>query len=215
VIRWHSIPTTDFFVRRSGENLRNGWNLQKAAGSCLVSYHAFCNDENLIDIECSDERPQGTQVLPLTRIDQTKPNPKSGAVQLEWNNTGDLLLVRFGAIFPGSKSCEKLRCHHLENVPTAVHIFDFPSPQQEFVPRLRSVLLHSHPVLSARWNPVRKGSLLLGCGTRSVYVWSDEWMNEGGEEEEMAECIGVPTRKFLIVFLTFSFLGFPHLFLSL
>ncbi|KXN83915.1 WD repeat-containing protein WRAP73 [Leucoagaricus sp. SymC.cos] len=127
----------------------------------------------------SYEQPQGTQVLSLIRPDQTKPNPKSGTVQLEWNNTGDLLLVRF------------------DNVSTAVHIFDFPSPQQEFVPQLRSVLLHSHPVLSARWNPVRKGSLALCCGTQSVYVWSDEWMNESGGAEEMAECIGVPARKFV------------------
>ncbi|KAJ3565461.1 hypothetical protein NP233_g7617 [Leucocoprinus birnbaumii] len=126
----------------------------------------------------SYERPQGTQVLTLIRADQTKANPKSGPVQLEWNNTGDLLLARF------------------DNVPTAVHIFDFPSPQQEFVPRLRSVLLHTNPVLNARWNPVRKGSLVLCCGAQSVYVWSDEWMSELGEEEEMAECVGVPAHKF-------------------
>ncbi|KAF5355775.1 hypothetical protein D9756_004069 [Leucocoprinus leucothites] len=126
----------------------------------------------------SYERLQGTQVLSLIRADQTKSNPKSGPVQLEWNNTGDLLLARF------------------DNIPTAVHIFDFPSPQQEFVPRLRSVLIHSNPVLNARWNPVRKGSLVLCCGMQSVYVWSDEWVNEAGEEEEMAECIGVPAQKF-------------------
>lgn len=85
---------------------------------------------------------------------------------------------------------------HPENVPTAVFIYDFPSPQQEFVPRLRSVLLHSSPVFNARWNPVRKGSLVVCCNTQSVYTWSDEWVNESGEEEEMAECIGVPTREF-------------------
>lgn len=45
-----------------------------------------------------DERLQGAQILPLIRADQTKPSPKSGTVQLEWNNTGDLLLVRFGAV---------------------------------------------------------------------------------------------------------------------
>ncbi|KAF9455040.1 YVTN repeat-like/Quino protein amine dehydrogenase [Macrolepiota fuliginosa MF-IS2] len=126
----------------------------------------------------SYERPQGVHVLPLIRSDQTKPNPKSGTAQLEWNTTGDLLLVRF------------------DNVPTAVHIFDFPSPQEVFVARLRSVLLHSHPVISSRWNPARKGSLVLCCGTQGVYTWSDEWVSESGEEEEMAECIGVPAQKF-------------------
>jgi hypothetical protein len=43
-----------------------------------------------------DERLQGPQSISLIRADQTKPSPKSGAVQLEWNKTGSLLLVRFG-----------------------------------------------------------------------------------------------------------------------
>ncbi|KAG6336125.1 hypothetical protein ID866_2963 [Astraeus odoratus] len=29
----------------------------------------------------------------------------------------------------------------------------------------------------------------------ALYTWSDEWVGESGEEEEMAECIGVPTNK--------------------
>lgn len=29
-----------------------------------------------------------------------------------------------------------------------------------------------------------------------MYTWSDEWVSEGGDdEEEMAECIGVPASK--------------------
>lgn len=39
---------------------------------------------------------------------------------------------------------------------------------------------------------MRKGSLALCCGMQSVYIWSDEWHGDAGEEEEMAECIGVP-----------------------
>jgi hypothetical protein len=34
-----------------------------------------------------------------------------------------------------------------------------------------------------------------------VYTWSDEWVNENGEEEEMAECIGVPAREFTVNFV--------------
>lgn len=82
-----------------------------------------------------------------------------------------------------------------ENVPNAVFLFDFPSARETFIPKLRTVLLHSQPVLRARWNPVRKGSLCLCCGIQSVYIWSDEWQGESGEEEEMAECIGVPASK--------------------
>lgn len=66
------------------------------------------------------------------------------------------------------------------------------------MPRLRTVLLHSLPVLHARWNPVRKGSLALCCGTQSVYTWSDEWVGEGGTEEDIAECIAVPASKLLL-----------------
>ena len=85
-----------------------------------------------------------------------------------------------------------------ENIPTAVFLFNFPSPRETAIPRLRTVLLHSQPVLHARWNPVRKGSLCLCCGIQSVYIWSDEWQGEGDEEEEMAECIGVPASQSFI-----------------
>ncbi|KIM66308.1 hypothetical protein SCLCIDRAFT_1153469 [Scleroderma citrinum Foug A] len=125
----------------------------------------------------SYERSRGPQPINVHRVDPTKPNPKSGAAQLDWNKTGTLLLVRF------------------ENVPTLVHIYDFPAPSDPFVPRLRCVLQHQNPVLNARWNPVRKGSLVICCGTQSIYTWSDEWVGDGGDEEEMAECIGVPTTK--------------------
>ncbi|KAF9462116.1 WD repeat-containing protein 8 [Collybia nuda] len=125
----------------------------------------------------SYERLHGLQAITLNRADQTKPNPRSGVVQLEWNITGSLLLVRF------------------ESTPTVVHIYDFPT-SQTFTPKLRTVLVHSQPVLHARWNPIRKGNLALCCGTQSIYIWSDEWLGEGGSEEEMAECIGVPAKKF-------------------
>lgn len=125
----------------------------------------------------SYERLRGPLTVNVPRIDPAKPNPKSGAAQLEWNKTGTLLLVRF------------------ENVPTLLHIYDFPTPSQPFVPRLRCVLQHQKPVLNARWNPMRKGSLAICCGTQSIYTWSDEWVGEIGDEEEMAECIGVPASK--------------------
>lgn len=124
----------------------------------------------------SYERLQGPQTISLQRTDPTKPNPKSGAVQLEWNKTGTLLLVRF------------------ENCPTVVHLYDFPASSDPFVPRLRCIFQHSKPVLHAQWNPVRKGSLALCSGSGSIYTWSDEWIGENGVEEDMAECIGVPAN---------------------
>lgn len=124
-----------------------------------------------------DDHINGPHVLTTIRADPTKPNPKSGVVQMEWNLTGSLLLVRF------------------DNIPSAVFIFEFPVSPESFMPRLRTVLLHTQPLLHARWNPVRKGSLALCCGIQSVYIWSDEWQGDSGEEE-MAECIGVPANNF-------------------
>ncbi|TFK30772.1 YVTN repeat-like/Quino protein amine dehydrogenase, partial [Coprinopsis marcescibilis] len=126
----------------------------------------------------SYEKLRGTQTLSIVRPDLSRPYPKSGVVQLEFNSTGDLLLVRF------------------ENTPNTLHIFDFPTPDEQFFPRLRTVLIHSQPILHARWNPVRKGSLVLCCGTPSIYTWSDEWVGETGAQEDIAECIGVPAKQF-------------------
>ncbi|KAI0053377.1 YVTN repeat-like/Quino protein amine dehydrogenase [Auriscalpium vulgare] len=126
----------------------------------------------------SYERLQGPQPLSVVRPDPSKPNPKSGTLQLEFNKTGTLLLARF------------------EGVPTAIHLFAFPAAGEPFAAHLRSVLIHSRPVLQARWNPMRRGSLAMSCGERAVYMWSDEWVGEDGRVEETAECIGVPAHKF-------------------
>ncbi|EGO05153.1 hypothetical protein SERLA73DRAFT_118703 [Serpula lacrymans var. lacrymans S7.3] len=116
----------------------------------------------------SYDKLPGPQSLSLLRVDPTKPHPKTGAVQLEWNITGSLLLVRY------------------ENVPTAVHIYEFPSPSSSassattpFNPRLRCVLSHTRAVQAAQWNPVRRGSLAMCCGAGCMYTWSDEWVGEG------------------------------------
>jgi hypothetical protein len=84
------------FPRKLGENLQIGWNLQRAADFCLVCRKLpLSHDSNSVSL---DERLSGSQVLSIVRADQTKSSPKSGALQLEWNNRGDLLLVRFGAM---------------------------------------------------------------------------------------------------------------------
>ncbi|PFH54782.1 hypothetical protein AMATHDRAFT_72548 [Amanita thiersii Skay4041] len=126
----------------------------------------------------SYERLQGPLTVPMIRSEQARTSQKSGVAQIEWNTTGSLLLAR------------------VESMPNVIYLYDFPSPQERFSPRLRTVLIHSQPVLQARWNPVRRNSLVLCCGGQSVYEWSDEWVGENGIEEEMAECIGVPTENF-------------------
>ncbi|KZT30673.1 WD repeat-containing protein 8 [Neolentinus lepideus HHB14362 ss-1] len=125
----------------------------------------------------SFERMQGSQSIPVSRPDLTKAHPKNGVVQLQWNKSGTYLMARF------------------ENAPNVINIYSFPTATESFVPRLSSVLIHSNPVLQAQWNPTREGNLVACCGNRAIYTWSDEWVTENGEEEEMAECIGVPARK--------------------
>ncbi|TFK56980.1 WD repeat-containing protein 8 [Heliocybe sulcata] len=125
----------------------------------------------------SFERMQGSQPMPVTRPDLTKAHPKNGVMQLQWNRSGTYLMARF------------------ENAPNVINIYSFPASKENFSPRLSSVLILSNPVLQVQWNPTRDGNLVACCGNRAIYTWSDEWVGENGEEEEMAECIGVPAKK--------------------
>jgi hypothetical protein len=127
----------------------------------------------------SYERSKGPQLLPIPRTESSgkRPYPRTGVVQLDWNKNGTMLMARF------------------ENAPAAVYVYDFPQPGETFAPKLRCVLMHAQPVLNARWNPLRKGHMAICCGVGSLFTWSDEWVNEDGGEDDMAECIGVPTSK--------------------
>jgi hypothetical protein len=80
----------------------------------------------------------------------------------------------------------------LEYATNAVFILQIPGASEPFRPRLRSILVHQQPVTHARWNPVKAGSLALTCGTSALYIWSNEWINDDGGLEEMAECVSVP-----------------------
>ncbi|KZT63453.1 YVTN repeat-like/Quino protein amine dehydrogenase [Daedalea quercina L-15889] len=151
----------------------------------------------------SYERLQAPHTLCLTVRDRTKPPPELPAASkttcsehLAWNVDGTTLMVRYGG------------------APDAIWLYAFPSfarpaeeksvpaPHRTLKPKLRSVLLHAAAVTSVWWNPVRKGSLACATGGGAVYLWSDEWESEGeggqtdGEAEEVAECVGVPARKF-------------------
>ncbi|KAI0694863.1 WD repeat-containing protein 8 [Cytidiella melzeri] len=136
----------------------------------------------------SYERLQTPTTISISRPDLSKPYPKSGTVQLAFNTAGTYLLARF------------------ESTPTMIHLFAFPAPgsrdpvdMRVTVPTLKSILIHTQPVVNAQWNPVRKGSLAACCSRGTMYLWSDEWVGEGGsgEVEEVAECVGVPAHEFV------------------
>lgn len=81
--------------RHSGGSLPIGWSRRKAEDSSLVGTLSAYLAVTLND-HCPDERLDGPQTISLIKPDLSKPNPRSGAVQLEWNKTGTLLLVRYG-----------------------------------------------------------------------------------------------------------------------
>lgn len=150
----------------------------------------------------SDEKLEGPHTLNVNRVDNSKLYPKNGTVQLEFNKTGTILLSRFGnsdTSFPGTLGQLTRDQSTLESVPTAVHLFAFPGPGEAFSPRLRSVLLHTSAIMHTHWNPVRQGRLALSCGGQAMYLWSEEWIGEGGTEEEMAECVGIPASALNIL----------------
>lgn len=137
-----------------------------------------------------DERLRPPHSIGINRPDYSKSHPKSGVVQLSFNISGTLLLAQF------------------ESAPTAIFLYSLPSASEQNVPtrpevspstspKLRSVLIHASPVIAAKWNPVRKGNLVITCGSGSIYLWSDEWIKdeETGETEEVAECVGIPASE--------------------
>ena len=87
-----------------------------------------------------------------------------------------------------------------ESTPTALHIYNFPAPDEPFKPCLKTVLLHVAAVTRASWNPVRPETLAVCCSRPGVYMWTanSEWISEnvGEFETEVAECIGVPGRGY-------------------
>ncbi|CAE6425362.1 unnamed protein product [Rhizoctonia solani] len=126
------------------------------------------------------DRGVGITALTITRRDGAKGLPKAGAAQIEWNLTGTMFFVRY------------------ESTSTALHIYNFPAPDEPFKPSLKTVLLHATPITRASWNPVRAESLAISCSRSAVYMWTsnNEWVNDnvGEIEDEGAECIGVPGR---------------------
>lgn len=157
-----------------------------------VPLHVSCHCRfGVVDMMFLDEKLQSPYTTQSTKADFTKPNPKSGAVQLSFNVNGTLLLARY------------------ESSPRIVYLYSFPhvsdlnknsntgSEPLLITPRLRSVLIHSNNVTAAKWSPVRKGHLVVCCGGSGLYLWSDEWVDEGegSEGEEVAECVGIPASE--------------------
>jgi len=76
-----------------GENPLVGWKQLTAEGSFPVGVGLSLPLPTQSTV--SDERPK-VSWLPTKKPDLTKPKPKVGTVQLEWNKTGSLLLARYG-----------------------------------------------------------------------------------------------------------------------
>lgn len=82
-----------------GGNLKGGWKQPKEKGSYHVWHLPFHPSGSCFRyLSHLDDRVHAYQSspVPLIRVDATKPHPKSGLVQLEWNLDGTLLMARFG-----------------------------------------------------------------------------------------------------------------------
>ncbi|PCH34697.1 YVTN repeat-like/Quino protein amine dehydrogenase [Wolfiporia cocos MD-104 SS10] len=147
----------------------------------------------------------------------TRSIPASATDYLAWNSDGSMLLVRYAgaptAVFlyvfsprashnPSSSSSRSSRTGRSKTVTSQS-------------PKLRTVLVHAGIVACVRWNPVRKGSLAVCTGGGAVYLWSDEWVNDGdGEQTQgeggvnegdgVAECVGVPAKRFATHYLRWA-----------
>ncbi|RPD56789.1 WD repeat-containing protein 8 [Lentinus tigrinus ALCF2SS1-7] len=209
-LTWNPIVTLDLPTRiPAGVHIWRepaGW-LEATHGRGFLSYERI-QPPFTLPTAASQVRSRSTKPPLGTRSSGTSTSSRSGTgtTQIAFNTSGSLLLVR-------SASC-----------PTAVLLYDFPhasssssnsatrsssastSSSPSSIPHLRTVLLHTQSVTSARWNPDpgRAGRLAVVCGSQSVYLWSDEWEPEvigpshlGPEEDaEVAECVGVPAQKF-------------------
>ncbi|KAI0776895.1 WD repeat-containing protein 8 [Trametes elegans] len=179
--------------------------LEATNGRGFISYERI-QPPFTLPTTASQVRSKPSRPHPGMRSTATAPSSSrtgTGTIQLAFNTSGNLLLIRSAA------------------APTVVLLYDFSTPsssnpnstsaasQQDpeiVAPRLRTVLLHPQPVTSARWNPdpSRAGRLAVACGSQSVYLWSDEWVSEPDagsvqpeeSDTEVAECVGVPAQKF-------------------
>src|ERR1700759_1710125 len=127
-----------------------GGNIWQGVCFMFAISHAPKNVSSWLIIPLADERMQGPTTIALHHIDTSKPGNKSGVAQLAWNTTGSLLFARFGQLIPAKPPRASLTTRYLlEWAPNVLYLYDFPSPQERFQPRLRSVLLHRQPVLHA------------------------------------------------------------------
>lgn len=101
----HSRPNSDMYGRTCGESQQDGSKQRMAEAFFRVgSLHLLMNrgpdpfqDDRVI--------PPQSPHLPLVRSDASKPHPRSGLVQLEWNLDGTFLLARFGMLIDISPNC--------------------------------------------------------------------------------------------------------------
>ncbi|KAI0819785.1 YVTN repeat-like/Quino protein amine dehydrogenase [Trametes gibbosa] len=210
-LTWNPIATLDLPTRtHDGVHIwrePTGW-LEATHGRGFLSYERIQTPISL-PTTSSQVRNKFTKPPSGVRPSLSTSRGTSGTTQLAFNTSGTLLLIRSAAM------------------PTTVLLYDFPLPPsasspsilasssrrstllEPLVPRLRTVLMHTSQVRTARWNPdpARAGRLALACGNQSVYIWSDEWVFEptdpdlhctpGAEEDvEVAECVGVPAQRF-------------------
>ncbi|ORY78011.1 hypothetical protein BCR35DRAFT_342395, partial [Leucosporidium creatinivorum] len=126
--------------------------------------------------------PFDAQALPYNptavRPDLGRPNPKMGIASMSWSPSGRWLAV------------------WNQTYPTTILLFTFiSSPTPHFHPRLHSLLVHNLPIRAFEWQPVQQELLAISTGEKGFTMWRQPRPEVQGEEDGLAECVGVPSRE--------------------
>lgn len=120
-------------------------------------------------------------MAPTASVANASVMPKSGVTHMQFSASGALLLVTW------------------EQCPTLAFIYNFPSPEEPCIPRLRSVIQCAQNILHAQvsHSPTISGTTIALCtGTAAIYLWNDDRvLDESGQKGELAECVSVPSEK--------------------
>lgn len=100
---------------------RTYWLVGSNSRSRIPFLYVSVRDSHHLPNRLPDERPKVIW-LPTKKPDLTKPKPKIGTVQLEWNKTGSLLLARYGQWVPPVCTERSHRKTHRECANSHPHI---------------------------------------------------------------------------------------------
>lgn len=131
-----------------------------------------------------------------------------GIGMMSWSPSGRWLASWNRASLSVSRASQRRRDEELtaalarvESYPTTLLLFSFiSSPTPHFHPRLHTLLVHNLPVRGFEWQSSSAGGegqelLAITTAQKGFTMWREPRSDVAGEEEGLAECVGVPSRE--------------------